>query len=82
MKIRTNDQRLVAANWLEDQARQLENIREAVLALAIDNRQNTLEFFEAAHLADRAATSVKTQIDRLHQEYFKCKRKNEARTSA
>jgi uncharacterized protein YigA (DUF484 family) len=70
MKITDQDQRLKAGNYLKDQANQLENISAALMDLAVDNRENALEFYEAAHLAKRSADAVLKQVDRLYREWM------------
>lgn len=70
MKITDQDQRLKAGNYLKDQANQLENISAALMDLAVDNRENALEFYEAAHMAQRSADAVLKQVDRLYREWM------------
>ena len=70
MKITKNNDRLKVANYLKDQARQLENISEALMDLAVDNRSYAMEFYEAAHLAKRSADATNKQVDRLHQKWL------------
>ena len=70
MKITDQDQRLKAGNYLKDQANQLENISAALMDLAVDNRENALEFYEVAHLAKRSADAALKQVDRLHREWM------------
>ena len=70
MKITDQDQRLKAGNYLKDQANQLENISAALMDHAVDNRENALEFYEAAHLAQRSADAANKQVDRLYREWM------------
>jgi len=70
MKITKNNDRLKVANYLKDQARQLENISEALMDLAVDNRSYAMEFYEAALLAKRSADATNKQVDRLHQKWL------------
>ena len=70
MKITENDDRIRIANYLRDQVRQLENISERLMDLAVDNRENALEFYEVAHLAKRSADAALKQVDRLHREWM------------
>lgn len=70
MKIIENDDRIRVANFLKDQISQLENISAALMDLAVDNRENALEFFEAAHLAQRSADAGHKQVDRLYREWM------------
>ena len=70
MKITKNDDRLKVANYLKDQANQLENISAALMDLAADNRENALEFYEAAHLAKRSADATNKQVDRLYRKWM------------
>ena len=70
MKITKNNDRLKVANYLKDQANQLENISAALMDLAVDNREDALEFYEAAHLAQRSADAANKQVDRLYRKWM------------
>ena len=70
MKITDQDQRLKAGSYLKFQANQLEDISAALMDLAVDNRENALEFYEAAHLAKRSADAALKQVDRLYRKWM------------
>jgi len=70
MKITKNNDRLKVANYLKDQANQLENISAVLMDLAVDNRENALEFYEAVHLAQRSADAANKQVDRLYRKWM------------
>jgi len=70
MKTTTPEQKSQVANFLWDQAGQLGQISDALMDLAVDNRANAMEFYEAAHLAKRAAEIAEKQASRLQHEWF------------